>query len=127
MPRFPYMNMPFSYYRNYPRYPNPYDYSSYYAQSTNNKYHNNGSFSNNNNNNNNMNMNNNSSDNWSKHKNENENKNKSNSNDNNYLFDLFGIKLYFDDILILSLLYFLYNEGVKDEMLFMSLLLLLIS
>ena len=41
--------------------------------------------------------------------------------------DLFGIKLYFDDVLILSLLYLLYKEEVKDESLFISLLLLLIS
>ena len=42
-------------------------------------------------------------------------------------FDLFGIKLYFDDVLILSLLFFLYNEKVKDEGLFLALVLLLIS
>ena len=42
-------------------------------------------------------------------------------------FDLFGIKLYFDDVLILSLLFFLYNEEVKDEGLFLALVLLLIS
>ena len=42
-------------------------------------------------------------------------------------FDLFGIKLYFDDVLILSLLFFLYKEEVKDEGLFLSLILLLIS
>ena len=42
-------------------------------------------------------------------------------------FDLFGIKLYFDDVLILSLLFFLYKEEVKDEGLFLALLLLLIS
>lgn len=42
-------------------------------------------------------------------------------------FDLFGIKLYFDDVLILSLLFFLYKEEVKDECLFLALVLLLIS
>lgn len=42
-------------------------------------------------------------------------------------FDLFGIKLYFDDVLILSLLFFLYKEQVKDEGLFLALVLLLIS
>ena len=42
-------------------------------------------------------------------------------------FDLFGIKLYFDDVLIFSLLFFLYNEDVKDEGLFLALVLLLIS
>ena len=44
-----------------------------------------------------------------------------------YLFDLFGIKLYFDDILIICLIFFLYNEGVKDEVLFFSLILLLLT
>jgi len=43
------------------------------------------------------------------------------------IFEIFGIKLFFDDILILSLLFFLYSEGVKDEMLFISLILLLLS
>lgn len=42
-------------------------------------------------------------------------------------FDLFGIKLYFDDVLILSLLFFLYREQVKDEGLFLALVMLLIS
>ena len=42
-------------------------------------------------------------------------------------FDLFGIKLYFDDVLILSLLFFLYKEEVKDEGLFLALVLLLFS
>ena len=47
--------------------------------------------------------------------------------DDNVWFDLFGIKLYFDDVLILSLLFFLYKEDVKDEGLFLALVLLLIS
>ena len=47
--------------------------------------------------------------------------------DENVWFDLFGIKLYFDDVLILSLLFFLYKEDVKDEGLFLALILLLIS
>ena len=42
-------------------------------------------------------------------------------------FDLFGLKLYFDDVLILSLLFFLYKEEVKDEGLFLALVLLLIT
>lgn len=45
----------------------------------------------------------------------------------NYWLDLFGIKLYFDDVLILSLIFFLYKEEVKDEGLFLALVLLLIS
>ena len=47
--------------------------------------------------------------------------------DDNVWLDLFGIKLYFDDVLILSLLFFLYQEEVKDEGLFLALILLLIS
>ena len=51
---------------------------------------------------------------------------KNNSEDDVFL-ELFGIKLYFDDVLILSLLFFLYKEDVKDEGLFLALVLLLIS
>lgn len=47
--------------------------------------------------------------------------------DNDVWLDLFGIKLYFDDVLILSLLFFLYQEEVKDEGLFLALVMLLIS
>lgn len=47
--------------------------------------------------------------------------------DNSYFFELFGLKLYFDDILLISLIFFLYNEGVKDEGLFIALILLLLS
>lgn len=43
------------------------------------------------------------------------------------LFEIFGIKLYFDDILLISLIFFLYSEGVKDDYLFISLILLLLS
>jgi hypothetical protein len=42
-------------------------------------------------------------------------------------FQFFGITLYFDDILLICLLIFLYNEGVKDQFLFISLILLLLS
>lgn len=42
-------------------------------------------------------------------------------------FDIFGIHLYFDDILILCLLFFLYQEEVNDQFLFIALLLLLLS
>ena len=54
------------------------------------------------------------------------NRNKNTDVDHVWL-DLFGIKLYFDDVLILSLLFFLYKEEVKDEGLFLALVLLLIS
>ncbi len=43
------------------------------------------------------------------------------------VFEIFGIKLYFDDILLVCLIFFLYNEGVKDQSLFISLILLLLS
>ena len=56
----------------------------------------------------------------------NSNTKKQSSNDTVWL-DLFGIKLYFDDVLILSLLFFLYKENVKDDGLFLALVLLLIS
>lgn len=47
-------------------------------------------------------------------------------NDNEY-FEIFGIHLFFDDILILCLLFFLYEENVNDQLLFVALLLLLMS
>ena len=43
------------------------------------------------------------------------------------ILEILGIKLYLDDIIILCLLFFLYNEGVKDDMLFLSLILLLLN
>lgn len=43
------------------------------------------------------------------------------------MFELFGIKLYQDDILLICLIFFLYNEGIKDEFLFFALILLLLS
>lgn len=52
---------------------------------------------------------------------------KSTKNESNALFEVFGIKLYFDDILLISLIFFLYSEGVKDDYLFISLILLLLS
>lgn len=59
---------------------------------------------------------------------EKKNNSKSNSKDeDNYFFELFGLKLYLDDILLLCLLFFLYQEGVKDDELFLSLVLLLLS
>lgn len=53
--------------------------------------------------------------------------NNSNSSSDSPLFQLFGINLYFDDILLICLIWFLYDEGVKDEGLFMALILLLLS
>ena len=42
-------------------------------------------------------------------------------------FEIFGLKLYFDDLLIIALLFFLYQEDVKDTYLYISLILLLLS
>lgn len=53
---------------------------------------------------------------------------KSTTNKNGQAFlSIFGLDLYFDDILILCILFSLYTEGVKDEMLFICLLLLLLT
>ncbi len=54
-------------------------------------------------------------------------KNNSKSNVDNYFFELFGLKLYFDDVLLICLIFFLYDEGVRDNELFISLILLLLS
>ena len=43
------------------------------------------------------------------------------------VFEIFGIKLYNDDLIILGLLFFLYSENVHDDELFLVLLLLLIT
>ena len=45
----------------------------------------------------------------------------------NFLFELFGLKIYLDDVIIVALLFFLYQEGVQDEGLFIALILLLLS
>ena len=55
-----------------------------------------------------------------------------NSFDNNNesdkpIFELFGIKLYSDDLIILAVLFLLYEQNVKDEMLYIILFLLLFS
>lgn len=60
-------------------------------------------------------------------KDKNTDNNEENNRDDREFFEIFGIRLYFDDILILCLLYFLYKEDVHDEMLFLALILLLIS
>lgn len=41
--------------------------------------------------------------------------------------DIFGIKLHFDDILLMLIIYFLYSEGIKDNYLFFVLILLLLT
>lgn len=47
--------------------------------------------------------------------------------DDEKFFDIFGLKLYDDDILLLGLIFFLYKEEVKDQYLFFALVLLLLS
>lgn len=49
------------------------------------------------------------------------------SNKEEPVLEISGQKLYLDDLIILSLLFFLYKEDVKDDMLFMLLILLLVS
>lgn len=51
----------------------------------------------------------------------------SSNNEDSPLFQIFGINLYYDDILLVCLIFFLYQEGVKDEGLFLALILLLLS
>lgn len=45
----------------------------------------------------------------------------------NEYFEIFGLKLHFDDLLIICILFFLYQEDVKDTYLYISLILLLLS
>lgn len=49
-----------------------------------------------------------------------------NSNNSDYI-ELLGYRFYFDDLLIISILFCLYIEGINDQWLFISLLLLLFS
>lgn len=50
-----------------------------------------------------------------------------NNNIDKPIFELFGIKLYSDDLIILAVLFLLYEQNVKDEMLYIILFLLLFS
>lgn len=43
------------------------------------------------------------------------------------IFEIFGIRIFSDDLLLLAILYFLYVEDVHDPELFIAILLLLIS
>ena len=49
------------------------------------------------------------------------------SNKEEPLLEISGQKLYLDDLIILSLLFFLHKEDVRDDMLFMLLILLLVG
>lgn len=42
-------------------------------------------------------------------------------------FDILGIRLYYEDILLISLIFFLYKEDVDDTGLFIALIMLLLS
>lgn len=52
---------------------------------------------------------------------------KSSSHSEQPIFEIFGIKLYMDDLIIIGLLFFLYQQNVQDEMLYIILILLLFS
>ena len=49
------------------------------------------------------------------------------SNQDKPIFELFGVYLFLDDIIIICLLIFLYQEKVNDDLLFIILFLLLFS
>lgn len=49
------------------------------------------------------------------------------NSDNSEYIEIFNFKFYFDDLLIICLLFFLYKEEVKDEFLYVALILLLLS
>lgn len=49
------------------------------------------------------------------------------TNNEEPIFEMFGIQLYLDDIIILCILFFLYKEKVDDNLLYLSLILILLS
>lgn len=48
-------------------------------------------------------------------------------NSNIDFFNFFGYKISTDDLLLISIIFCLYKEGVEDQLLFISLILLLLS
>ena len=50
-----------------------------------------------------------------------------NNNLNTPILEIFGIQIYFDDILIICILLFLYEEKIEDNLLFIALILLFLS
>lgn len=117
MPRPPYTNFPFPFYRNYPGISRnlhnvPYTSSTINKNNSTNTVGNKNTLELNSEDENNRNF---------------KAKNKSNKYTDDYLFDLFGLKIYSDDVLLVSLIYFLYSEDVKDDGLFLVLILLLLS
>ncbi len=118
---FPYLGMP--YYSRYSRYGYRYPYYTYncnnslnYNINSNSKYNENKHTKNMSN-----------SDETKNSKCVDSNNKNLNSTTDEPCFSLFGINLYFDDILLVCLIWFLYDEGVKDEGLFIALILLLLS
>ena len=57
----------------------------------------------------------------------NNNKSQKESTNSSEYIDIFGVKLHFDDILLILLIYFLYTDGIKDMYLFFILVLLLLT
>lgn len=57
----------------------------------------------------------------------NNNKNEYLGDFNNNFFEIFGLKLAFDDLLIIAMLFFLYKEEVNDTYLYIALILLLLT
>lgn len=43
------------------------------------------------------------------------------------VFEIFATPIYFDDLLIISILFFLYQEGIQDSLLFISLIMILLG
>lgn len=122
---FPYLGPPI--YSRYSRYGYQYPYhtygNNYYKYSSNNTY----KYNKNCNNKKNNDTNSNNFSKCDKPKNDYFKDKNFNSVEENPCFTLFGINLYFDDILLVCLIWFLYDEGVKDEGLFIALVLLLLS
>lgn len=65
--------------------------------------------------------------NTSKNENYTSNNIKNSQNDYEDCFEILGLKFHFDDLLIIALLFFLYQEDVKDTYLYIALILLLLS
>lgn len=130
MYNYPFFGFP-SFRRNYYKMPNYYN-SNYYKTNQASKSFNNKTSINSNSNNNSQ-----SSANTKKEPNfsssiQTESKKLDFSCDNNFyndadFFNIFGFSLHIDDLLILALLFFLYQEGIEDMYLYIALILLLFS
>ena len=114
-------HLPFGFPPFYNRFRNPYhtNIRNYNEQEYNNTIHTNNNNNNYNNNNNNNKINNN----YLSSKKEDPINNESSES----FFEIFGLKLYFDDMIIICLLFILYTEKLQDDELFICLILLLLS